>query len=228
MSRAAPPAAVLFDLDGTLADTAPDLIGALERLRTDLGLPAIDTSPLRNVASRGAVAILERGLPELDDPARAALRGRYLEDYRRRCWEASRPFDGIPELLDALDAAGIPWGIVTNKLEGLAGPVVDGAGWTSRLGCLVGGDTAGRPKPAADPVLAACRALGVDPAGSVFVGDDERDVLAGRAAGTATMAASWGYIPEGVRIVDWGADAIAASPAEVSERLGLRSARAAV
>jgi phosphoglycolate phosphatase len=219
---------VLFDLDGTLADTAPDLIGALERLRARLGLPIIDTSPLRNVASRGAVAILERGLPELDEQAREAVRGKYLDDYRERCWEASRPFDGIPELLDALDAAGIPWGIVTNKLEGLARPVVAGAGWTTRLGCLVGGDTAARPKPAADPVLSACRALGVDPAVTVFVGDDERDVLAGRAAGTATVAASWGYIPDGARVAGWGADAIAATPAEVSERLGLGSARAAV
>ncbi|MGK7295906.1 MAG: HAD family hydrolase [Candidatus Wenzhouxiangella sp. M2_3B_020] len=228
MSRAASPAAVLFDLDGTLADTAPDLIGALERLRVRLGLPVIDTSPLRNVASRGAVAILERGLPELDEQAREAVRGRYLDDYRGRCWEASRPFEGIPELLDSLEAAGIPWGIVTNKLEGLARPVVEGAGWTSRVGCLVGGDTAARPKPAADPVLAACRALGVDPAGSVFVGDDERDVLAGRAAGTATVAASWGYIPEGVQVAEWGADAIVETPAEISGRFGLNSARAAV
>ena len=228
MNRVAPPDAVLFDLDGTLADTAPDLIGALERLRIRLGLPVIDVSPLRNVASRGAVAILERGLPELDEQAREAVRERYLDDYRGHCWEASRPFEGIPELLDSLDAAGIPWGIVTNKLERLAGPVVDGAGWTSRRGCLVGGDTAPRPKPAADPVLAACRALGVEPAGTVFVGDDERDVVAGRAAGVATVAASWGYIPEEVRVADWGADAIAATPAEVSERLGLNSARAAV
>ena len=228
MSRSTPPAAVLFDLDGTLADTAPDLIGALERLRVRLGLPAIDAAPLRNVASRGAAAILERGLPELDEQARDAVRERYLEDYRGRCWDASRPFDGIPELLDALDAAGVPWGVVTNKLEALARPVVDGAGWSARLGCLVGGDTAARPKPSADPVLAACRALGVHPSGAVFVGDDERDVLAGRAAGTGTVAASWGYIPEGIRIADWGADAIAATPAEVSERFGLKSARAAV
>ena len=221
------PDAVLFDLDGTLADTAPDLIAALDRLRAQLRLPVIDTAPLRNVASRGAPAILEAGLPEWDASEREAVRARYLDDYARHCWDASRPFDGIPALLDALDSAGIGWGVVTNKTERLARPVLAHAGWTARAGCLVAGDTAARPKPAPDPVFAACRMLGADPRRVVFVGDDERDVIAGQAAGNRTVAALWGYIDEHRRVADWGADATAESPAAVARLLGLSPQRIA-
>jgi len=222
------PEAVLFDLDGTLADTAPDLIAALDRLRLELGLPFMETAPLCMHASRGAVEILKRGLPELAEAERETLRPRYLDDYQARCWEASRPFDGVPAFLDDLEALGVPWGVVTNKIERLARPLLEQAGWAQRIGCLVAGDTAERPKPAPDPVLAACSALGVDPRRAVFIGDDERDVIAGRAAGTLTVAALWGYIPEPDRVAAWGADAIAASPDSLGGLLNVRSAGAAV
>jgi phosphoglycolate phosphatase len=218
------PGAVLFDLDGTLADTAPDLIGALEGLRAELGFPPIDPRPLRDFASRGAPAILEAGLPELDPAEREALRARYLDDYAARCWHDSRAFDGMPALLEQLEAAGIAWGVVTNKIERLARLVLNGAGWSDRAGCLVAGDTAARPKPAPDPVEHACRQLGVSPERTVFVGDDERDVAAGRAAGTATIAALWGYIPEPDRVEGWGADAIAAAPADLAPLLHMQRA----
>jgi len=222
------PEAVLFDLDGTLADTAPDLIAALERLRSELGLPTIDTSPLRQRVGRGAVAILESGLPELGQAEREAFRGRFLDDYQARCWEASRPFDDIPDFLDDLEAFGVPWGVVTNKIERLARPLLDQAGWADRMGCLVAGDTATRAKPAPDPVLAACSALGADPHRVILIGDDERDVIAGRAAGTRTVAALWGYIPEPARVKAWGADAIAETPGMLADLLDLRHPRAAV
>lgn len=222
------PEAVLFDLDGTLADTAPDLIAALDRLRSELGLPLMDTAPLSMHASRGAVAILERGLPELEEAEREALRQRYLDDYQARCWEASRPFDGVPAFLDELEASGVPWGVVTNKIERLARPLLEQAGWAQRAGCLVAGDTAERPKPAPDPVLAACSALGVDPRLAVFIGDDERDVIAGRAAGTLTVAALWGYIPAPDQVSAWGADEIAASPGVLGGLLNVRSPGAAI
>lgn len=222
------PDAVLFDLDGTLADTAPDLIAALARLRLELGLPAIDTGPLRHRVGRGAVAVLEGGLPELGRADREAFRVRFLNDYQARCWESSRPFDGMPDVLDALEALGVPWGVVTNKLERFARPVMEQAGWAERMGCLVAGDTVTRPKPAPDPVLAACSALGAEPRRTVFVGDDERDVIAGRAAGTRTVAALWGYIAATDRVPDWGADAIAESPAALADLLDVRSPRAAV
>lgn len=216
------PRAVLFDLDGTLADTAPDLIAALERLRAQSGLPAIDTGGLRAHASRGANAILELGLPELDEADRDALRARYLDDYQARCWDASRPFEGMCEFLDALDAAGVAWGVVTNKLARFARPVIEQAGWAERVGCLIAGDTTGRAKPSPDPVLAACSALDVDPQRVVFVGDDERDVIAGRAAGTRTIAALWGYIPSSAQVAGWGADAMAEAPASLHDLLGVR------
>lgn len=219
--RAHLPEAVLFDLDGTLADTAPDLIAALERLRGELGLPRIETGGLRVHAGRGAIAILEGGLPELGQAERDAFRARYLDDYESRCWDASRPFDGMPEFLDRLDAAGVPWGVVTNKLERFARPVLEQAGWAGRIGCLVAGDTTGRAKPAPDPVLAACSALGANPRRVSFVGDDERDVIAGRAAGTRTVAALWGYIQSPEKVPGWGADVLAEAPAALGGLLGL-------
>jgi len=220
------PEAVLFDLDGTLADTAPDLIAALERLRAELGLPKIETGGLRERAGRGAIAILEGGLPELDQSERDACRARYLDDYQARCWEVSRHFEGMPAFLDELDGLGVPWGVVTNKLARFARPVVDQAGWAGRMGCLVAGDTVARAKPAPDPVLAACAALNVEPGRVVFVGDDERDVIAGREAGARTVAALWGYIQSPDRVADWGADAVAEVPSALSGLLGLDRARA--
>ena len=206
-------AAVLFDLDGTLADTAPDLLGALERLRERLGLPAIDTRPLRCVVSRGAQGILEAGLPEFDEDERESHRAAFLDDYAARCWDASRPFDGVPETLDRLESLGLPWGVVTNKIARFAGPVVEAAGWQGRAGCLVAGDTVSRGKPAPDPVLHACRLLEVEPADTLFVGDDRRDIEAGRAAGTATAAALWGYVPDDEDPTEWRADLRLTSPA---------------
>lgn len=223
-----PPSAVLFDLDGTLADTAPDLIAALERIRGRLGLPDFDGASLRNVASRGAVAILEAGLPELAAADSARLRADFIEDYRCHCWDRSRPFDGIAELVEALEHNGTAWGVVTNKPERLAREVIERAGWRSRLACLVAGDTAERPKPAPDPVRMACRMIGVAPADTLFVGDDERDVIAGRAAGSQTAAALWGYIDDNESVSEWRADWIVASPVELGRELGLLPSRAAV
>ncbi|MEX0915051.1 MAG: HAD-IA family hydrolase [Wenzhouxiangellaceae bacterium] len=222
------PEAVLFDLDGTLADTAPDLVAALKRLRAELGLPTIDTDRLRVRAGRGAIAILEGGLPELAEADRNAFRARYLDDYQAHCWEASRPFEGMPDFLDIMDSLGVPWGIVTNKIERLARPLLEQAGWAGRIGCLVAGDTVARPKPAPDPVLTACAALDVDPRNVVFVGDDERDVISGRAAGTRTVAALWGYIREPERVAGWGADAMVETPEALPGLLGLKRPRAAV
>ncbi|MDT8409362.1 MAG: HAD hydrolase-like protein [Wenzhouxiangellaceae bacterium] len=211
--------AVLFDLDGTLADTAPDLIGALARLRIELGLPATDSGPLRALVGRGAVAILEAGLPELGRSDREAFRERFLDDYRVNCWVESRPFEGMPECLEKIESLGLAWGVVTNKIARLAGPVLEHAGWSRRAGCLIAGDTTARPKPAADPVLAACAALGVAPANVLFVGDDHRDVLAGRAAGCITAAALWGYIPSAEDSHAWQADLMLESPVKLGEAI---------
>lgn len=219
--------AVLFDLDGTLADTAPDLIGALNRLRAELGLPGAAEAPLRQLAGRGAIAMLDVGLPELNEAQRRAFHDRFLALYRERCWEHSRPYDGIEACLERIEAAGRRWGVVTNKLEDLAAPLMVQAGWSERCGCLIAGDSVARPKPAPDPVLEACRRLRVAPSRAVFVGDDRRDVQAGRAAGTATIAAAWGYLSTDRDPTTWEADLVLSSAVELADWLRARLERAA-
>ncbi|MEM1080811.1 MAG: HAD-IA family hydrolase [Pseudomonadota bacterium] len=198
--------AVLFDLDGTLVDSAPDLIGALNRLRTSLGMPETDPKPLWPVAGRGAAAILKAGIPELSEQERAAFQASFLDDYQSHCWRDSRVFEGIPALLDALDQSNRPWGVVTNKLNRLAQPVVQHADWGERASCLIAGDSTHNPKPAPDPVVLACRTLQIPADRVLFVGDDARDIEAGRAAGCFTAAAHWGYIAASDSALDWPAD----------------------
>lgn len=209
--------AVLFDLDGTLADTAHDLIAAVNRVRAHIGLPPADPAGLRPHASRGAAGLMERGLPELSPDQREPWRQLFLDHYRANCWHLSRPFPGIEALLDRLEAAGIQWGVVTNKLECLTRPILEQAGWLDRAGCVICGDSTTAPKPAPDPVRAACARLGVAPAEVVFIGDDRRDVDAGSAAGSATGVALWGYIEPGEQPRSWAADWWFESAAEVRE-----------
>ena len=205
-SQERPLQAILFDLDGTLVDSAPDLIAALNRLRQRLGLPETESAPLREVAGRGAVAILKTGLPEKNDAEREAFRTGFLDDYQAHCWQHSYAFDGVPEILDRIEDQALVWGVVTNKLKRLAAPLVEQAGWHARCSVLIAGDSTPNPKPAPDPVLAACETLGVEPTQTLFVGDDHRDILAGRAAGCRTVAALWGYIPAEESTGDWQAD----------------------
>lgn len=197
---------MLFDLDGTLVDSAPDLVGTLNDLRRQRGLRRMPYADLRHEASRGAMGLLSAGFPELDDDDRARLRDEFIESYRARLWRDSHCFEGIDEALAALAAAGLKLGIVTNKIESLARPLVEQAGWRHLFEAVVGGDSTPRPKPDPGPVLEACRALGVAPADCVMVGDDERDVRSGREAGAGTMIALWGYISPAEQPERWGAD----------------------
>lgn len=209
--------AVLFDLDGTLADTAPDLVAAVARMRRRLDLPAVDLSGLPPLAGQGAVALMTAGIPELPDSQRREFVPAYLEDYRNHCWEASRTFDGVPDLLQRLMAMGLKIGVVTNKLRMLAEPVIERAGWAGVIDALVAGGDCDHPKPAPDPVHRACRQLKIEAGEAVMVGDDRRDVEAGRAAGCRTVAAAWGYIGDedpaswaGDRVIDRPIDLLAA------------------
>lgn len=207
--------AVLFDLDGTLADTAPDLVGSLNRLRLARQLAALDESELRPLVTRGAAGLIEAGFGSLPADQFEALRGEFLEHYRANLWVHSRGFPGVDGLLGQLKKSGLSLGIVTNKIESLAEPVVKQAGWHHLFGCLVAGDTTERSKPDPMPVLEACRRLNMAPGETVFVGDDRRDVLAGKAAGCFTVVASWGYIDEPDSIAAWNADAIIDHPSEL-------------
>jgi phosphoglycolate phosphatase len=205
--------AVLFDLDGTLIDSAPDLAGAANDLRREHGLPDLPYAALRPMVgsgARGMVGVAFGVAP--GEPQFEALRDRFLARYAERLLQETAVFPQVEALLQALDAQRRPWGIVTNKAERFALPVVAGLGLQVRAAVVIGGDTTPHAKPHPAPLLEAARRLGVDPARCVYVGDDHRDMVAGRAAGMATVAAAWGYLGAGEPIEAWGADAIVAAP----------------
>ena len=224
MIAANAPRAVLFDLDGTLVDTAPDLCNAVNHVLAGLGRAAVPLARLREVVSKGGRAMLAVALPDLDDAARDELLPPFLARYAEALAVESEPFTGVPALLDALDARGVRWGIVTNKPEALAAGVVAGMGWVARCAVLVGGDTLPRRKPDPAPLHLACERLGIDPARCLYVGDDERDVQAARAAGMPSAAALWGYRLPGEDPLQWGADHAAAVPADLHAIAGLAPA----
>ncbi len=215
--------AVLFDLDGTLIDSAPDLLAALDRARARLGLPAADHASLRHHASRGAAGILAAGLGERPGLDMEQVKRQFLDDYAAALWCRTRPFSGIEQLLVRLVEAGTPLGIVTNKISRFADPVLEHAGWEGCFGCLVTGDRVKYPKPDPEPVLMACEVLGIAPQNVLFVGDDRRDIDAGLAAGTMTAVAAWGYIEPGDDPGDWGADLLVRSPEELWATLSMES-----
>ena len=185
--------AVLFDLDGTLLDSAPDLVGSLNWVRRSEKLPPLAVSEMQRFASKGAVGLLRAGMPAADDATLETWRRRFLEHYSQNSFRESRLYDGIPELLEFLDVRGIPWGIVTNKTEALTLPIVEAAKLSDTISCVVCGDTLRESKPHPAPVSLACGMVDVAPGETLFVGDDVRDIQAGRAAGTQTAAAYYGY-----------------------------------
>ena len=214
--------AVLFDLDGTLIDSAPDLAGAANDLRAQRGLDALPYESLRpmvGAGARGMVGVAFGLCPGEDgfEPLRDAFLARYAE----RMLERTRVFDAVEPVLQMLSAAGVPWGIVTNKVTRYAEPVVRGLGLDARAGVLIAGDTTAHAKPHPAPLLEAARRLGRDAGRCVYVGDDVRDVQAGRAAGMATLAAGWGYLGQGEPIDDWGADAVLEEPSQLLNWLRL-------
>lgn len=185
--------AVLFDLDGTLLDSAPDLVGSLNWVRGTENLSPLPLSEMAQYASRGAVGLLKAGMPESNDQQLESRRLRFLDHYAKNSFRHSRLYDGIPELLDYLGEAEIPWGIVTNKIESLTLPILEAADLQDAISCIVCGDTLNESKPHPAPVSLACGMLDVAPAETLFVGDDIRDIQAGKAAGTQTAAVFYGY-----------------------------------
>jgi 2-phosphoglycolate phosphatase len=207
--------AVLFDLDGTLADTAPDLTYALNQVRGARGLPPLPLAATRPYASQGARGLVGVGFDlRPGDPGYDALRDEFLAVYAANLCRETRLFAGIPELLDRLEACALPWGVVTNKAERFTLPLLDLLEVRSRSACVIGGDTTGRIKPHPDPLLAASRALGLAPQVCIYLGDDQRDVEAGRAAGMKTAIAMWGYL-NGEAPETWNADLTVAQPLDL-------------
>lgn len=207
---------VLFDLDGTLLDTAPDLGGALNRLLHERGRPALPLERIRPYVSGGARRLVQLGFGVTDDaPEFPVLRRRFLELYHENLAAGTRLFPGMDRVLQRLESRDRPWGIVTNKPGWLTTPLLAALGLDLRAACVVSGDTTGRSKPHPQPVLYACERLGVAPGQCLLVGDDRRDVEAGRAAGTMTVAALFGYIPTEEDPADWGADGGVRAPVEL-------------
>lgn len=211
---------VLFDLDGTLADTAPDLAAAANAMRAARGLPAQPLAQLRPQASQGARGLLGHAFGVVPaDPGFDALRDEFLDRYEAALCVHTRLFDGIAALLAALAADGRRWGIVTNKVARFTGPLTRALGLADGAACIVSGDSTAQPKPHPAPLLYAAAQAGVPPASAIYVGDDLRDVLAGRAAGMATVAVRYGYLGATVPIEAWGADHLVDTPQQLAQLL---------
>jgi N-acetyl-D-muramate 6-phosphate phosphatase len=211
--------AVLFDLDGTFADTAPDLGRAINHMRTARGLAPVPLADTRRVTSLGARGLLDVGFGI--GPAHAdylAMREEFLRIYENNLCCDTVVFAGMADLVNRLEQRAIAWGIVTNKAERFAKPLLELLGYGGRAACVIGGDTTGHLKPHPAPLLAAARAINVGPESCIYVGDDERDIQAGRAAGMRTVAVRFGYL-NGSNPEDWGADAIVSTPAEIEKIL---------
>lgn len=204
---------VLFDLDGTLADTAADLAYALNLQRSARGLSEVPLDRLRPFASSGARGLLRAGFgltPEHD--AYPEMREEFLELYARNLVRETRLFDGMHQVLDRLESLGLPWGIVTNKLARFTQPLVQALGLGERARCVISGDTCSRAKPHPDPLLEAARRLELGAAHCIYVGDDERDVQAARAASMMAVIALYGYLGEDAAPEEWEADAAVEEP----------------
>jgi 2-phosphoglycolate phosphatase len=209
---------VLFDLDGTLVDTAPDLGAALNRTRIEDGLPALPLAQLRPVTSQGVRGLLREGYGIQPDNARyAALADRVLAHYAANICVHSALFAEMKELLARLDTNGIKWGVVTNKHTRFTTPLVAALGLTPRASSIVCGDTTARAKPAPEPLLHAAAESGLTPAQCVYLGDDERDIVAAKAAGMPSFAVRWGYIGTDKPIEAWGADHIIDQPLDLMD-----------
>jgi N-acetyl-D-muramate 6-phosphate phosphatase len=205
--------AVLFDLDGTLIDSAPDLGAAADKMRTDRGLPSLPLSHYRPMAGAGARGMLDIAFnitPEHADFL--VLREEFFVNYERNLTQRTFAFDGVDELIAAIRAKSLAWGVVTNKAERFTLPLTAQMPLFASAAAIVSGDTTAHAKPHPAPMFEAARRMGVDPARCVYVGDDLRDIVAGRAAGMGTVAATYGYLGKTADVDEWGAHATISTP----------------
>ncbi|HEX9207079.1 MAG TPA: phosphoglycolate phosphatase [Steroidobacteraceae bacterium] len=224
MSRAA---AVLFDLDGTLLDTAPDMVGALNRLRAEEGREPLPFDAVRASVSHGALRLTRVGFPEAEGAEFERLRLRFLQVYAAHLALETTLFPGMAEVLQQFEDEGLPWGVVTNKPAWLTDPLLAQLGLAQRACCIVSGDTVAERKPHPLPLLHAAQVTGVDPRRCVYVGDAERDIVAGRAAGMQTVVAAYGYLGAEDDPAAWAPHGIIHRPEQVTAWLDLQHLEAA-
>jgi N-acetyl-D-muramate 6-phosphate phosphatase len=216
------PHAVLFDLDGTLIDSAPDLAGAANDMREARALEPLPLAHFRPMVGSGARGMVARALGVGPDDAQfQALRDEFLQRYEARMTRETCVFAGMQPVLAALSAQRVPWGIVTNKATRFGQPLVEALGLHAASATLVCGDTTAHIKPHPAPLLEAARRMSMQSQHCWYVGDDHRDVLAGHAAGMTTVAAAWGYLGDGIPISDWGAHHVIRSPGELLNLLAM-------
>lgn len=205
--------AILLDLDGTFADTAPDLAAALNHVRDLHGLPPLPLATIRPQASHGSAGLLRLGFGiEPEAPEFAPLRDAFLAYYTAHICDYTTLFPGMEQLLDTLEQRGLPWGIVTNKPHRFTVPLMQALGMASRAACLISGDTCARAKPYPDPLFKAGEIMGIAPANCLYLGDDLRDIEAGKAAGMRSIIAGYGYLDAQADLDSWRADGKIDSP----------------
>jgi len=219
--------AVLFDLDGTLLDTAPDMTSALNRLLDEESLDPLPYASVRAFVSHGAAALVRLAFPTAPEAQFNLLRERFLNIYRGCLADSTCLFAGFPELLATFERRGIPWGIVTNKPTWLTEPLLEALGLHARAGSVVCGDTFAERKPHPRPLLHAAAAIGVAPENCLYVGDAERDIRAARAAQMRSLIARFGYIGPTDNIASWSADGCIDSPHEILQWLDIKPAATA-
>lgn len=207
---------VLFDLDGTLVDTAPDLIACLNRALNAHGFDAAAPEIIKPFISHGAAAMINASQPLIDGLLKADILDTMLNFYQDNIAEHTVFFSGMADTLAAIEAQGLKWGVVTNKRERFTNPLMDALKLTERAACIVSGDTTANPKPHPEPMLAACKQADVDPHECVYIGDALHDIIAGKNAQMKTLAALYGYINPGDTPETWGADALIESPEQIS------------
>jgi phosphoglycolate phosphatase len=217
--------AVFFDLDGTLIDTAPDMGAALNRVLENHGRETVPEDRYRPQVSHGSIALLKLGFPELDAATEMAdLREEFLSAYASGIAESSALFDGVETLLQTIEAGGVPWGIVTNKPEGLTLSLLDELAITDRCCSIVAADTTTHAKPHPAPMRLACKRAGVEAGNCIYVGDAKRDIEAGHSVSMRTYVAGWGYLSDkDDHPQTWQADAILNAPLDLLEHLGWSS-----
>jgi phosphoglycolate phosphatase len=209
--------AVLFDLDGTLLDTAPDMVAALNRLCREESRPPVPYDLARDHVSNGALGLLRLAFDGASEGQEARFRNRFLEIYAGRLSSATTLFPGMDVILELLDRLSVAWGVVTNKPASLTEPLLEQLELLGRCACVVSGDTLPERKPHPRPLLHALEMIDIPTGQAVYIGDAARVIAAGKAAGIATVAATYGYIQPGEDPVDWGADHTIAEPGELLE-----------